>query len=336
MSKHAPTEDVHISRAHVQIPEEVSQRLALEQTTHAIVSPNPLLPVAVAAPGLALFVKEDNVQAQAVDHAALHERNDVYIPADPSAFAELGVDVWEEAGRDDGRHHVRDEGVHREGEENLMGVQRKSREAEEVGDVLEGFLQRGGRLDGVRVEHDGGGSGEGERRPDVCAELWIGGRVLESSLQHGGQQDGITSGGQREQSRDERGQSRTRFGCVLLNHMPLGGGPRLMPSGSKPKLCVVCAVSEDSKNASCVDRSIFRGGMGIFASIHIKSVGMCSPKTHESPLLLVQVSYDILVQLSWGLVDLMSARVCYGVPVIAECQQSVRRTISQSGHLWWL
>jgi hypothetical protein len=203
MSKHAPTEDVHISRAHVQIPEEVSQRLALEQTTHAIVSPNSLLPVAVAAPGLALFVKEDDVQAQAVDHAALHERDDVYIPADPGAFAELGVDVWEETGRDDGRHHVRDESVHRKSEDDLMSVQRKSWEAEEVGDVLEGFLQRRRRLDGVWVEHDGGGSGEGRRRPDVGAKLWIGERVLESSLQHGGRRGGITSGGQREQSSDE-------------------------------------------------------------------------------------------------------------------------------------
>jgi hypothetical protein len=203
MSKHAPSEDVHISRAHVQIPEEVSQCLALEQTTHAIVSPDSLLPVAVAAPSLALFVKEDDIQAQAVDHTALHERHDMHIPADPGAFAELGVDVWEETGRDDGRHHVRDESVHREGEENLMSVQRKSREAKEIGDVLEGFLQRGGRLDGIRVEHDGGGSGEGKRRPDVGAELWIDERVLERSLQHGGRRRGITSGGQREQSIDE-------------------------------------------------------------------------------------------------------------------------------------
>ena len=156
MSKHAPAEDVHISRAHVQIPEEVAQGLALEQTAHAIVSPDPLLPVAVAAPVLALFVKQDDVQAQAVDHAALHEGDDVHIPADPGAFAELGVDVGEEAGGEDGRHHAGDEGVHREGEEDLMSVERESRQAKEVGDTLEDGLQRGGRLDGIRVEHAGG------------------------------------------------------------------------------------------------------------------------------------------------------------------------------------
>ena len=156
MSKHAPAEDVHISRAHVQIPEEVAQGLALEQTAHAIVSPDPLLPVAVAAPVLALFVKQDDVQAQAVDHAALHEGDDVHIPADPGALAELGVDVGEEAGGEDGRHHVGDEGVHRQGEEDLMSVERESRQAKEVGYTLEDGLQRGRRLDGIRVEHAGG------------------------------------------------------------------------------------------------------------------------------------------------------------------------------------
>ena len=156
VSKHAPSKDMHVSRAHVQIPEEVSQGLALEKTTHAIISPNPLLPVAVAAPGLALFVEEDDVQAQAVDHTALHEGDDVHIPADPGALAELGIDVGEEAGGEDGRYHVRDEGVHRKGEENLMSVERKSGQAEEVGDALEDGLQRGRRLDGVRVEHGGG------------------------------------------------------------------------------------------------------------------------------------------------------------------------------------
>lgn len=153
MSKHAPAKDVHVSRAHVQIPEEVAQGLALEQTAHAIISPDALLPVAVAAPGLALLVEEDDIQAQAVDDAALHEGDDVHIPADAGAFAELGVDVGEEAGGDDGRHHVGDEGVEREGEEDLMGVQREGGQAEEVGDALEGGLQRNGRLDGVRVEH---------------------------------------------------------------------------------------------------------------------------------------------------------------------------------------
>lgn len=157
MSKHAPAKDVHISGAHVQIPKEVAQGLALEQTTHAIVSPDSLLPVAVAAPGLALFVKQDDVQAQAVDHAALHEGDDMHIPADPGALAELGIDVGEEAGGEDGRHHVGDEGVHREREEDLMGVERESRQAKEVGDALEDSLQRGRRLEGIRVEHAGGG-----------------------------------------------------------------------------------------------------------------------------------------------------------------------------------
>ena len=156
VSKHAPAEDVHISRAHVQIPEEVAQSLALEQTTHAIVSPDSLLPVADAAPGLALFVKQDDIQAQAVDHAALHEGDDVHIPADPGALAELGVDVGKEAGGEDGRHHIRDEGVHRKGEEDLMSVERESRQAKEVGDALEDGLQRCRRLDGIRVKHAGG------------------------------------------------------------------------------------------------------------------------------------------------------------------------------------
>ena len=156
MSKHAPAKDVHVSRAHVQIPEEVAQSLALEQATHAIVSPDSLLPVAVAAPILALFVEQDDVQAQAVDHAALHERDNVHIPADPGALAELGVDIGEEAGGEDGRHHIRDEGVHRKGEEDLMSVERESRQAKEVGDVLEDGLQRCRCLDGIRVKHAGG------------------------------------------------------------------------------------------------------------------------------------------------------------------------------------
>jgi hypothetical protein len=156
--KHAPAKDVHISRAHVQIPKEVAQCLTLEQTTHAIISPDPLLPVAVAAPGLALFVEEDDVQAQAVDHATLHEGDDVHIPTDLGALAELGVGIGKEASGEERRHHICDESIHRKGEEDLMSVQRQSWQAEEVGDVLEGGLQRGGRLDGVRVEH-GGSSG---------------------------------------------------------------------------------------------------------------------------------------------------------------------------------
>ena len=80
----------------------------------------------------------------------------MHIPADPGAFAELGVDVGEEAGGEDGRHHAGDEGVHREGEEDLMSVERESRQAKEVGDTLEDGLQRGRRLDGIRVEHAGG------------------------------------------------------------------------------------------------------------------------------------------------------------------------------------
>lgn len=156
VSKHAPAKDVHISGAHVQIPEEVAQSLALEKTAHAIVSPDSLLPVAVGAPILTLFVEQDDVQAQAVDHAALYERDDVHIPANPGAFAELGVDVGEEAGGENGRHHVGDEGVHRKGEKDLMGVKRQSRQAKEVSDLLEDSLQRSRRLDGIRVEHAGG------------------------------------------------------------------------------------------------------------------------------------------------------------------------------------
>lgn len=156
VSKHAPAKDVHISRAHIQIPEEVAQGLALEKTAHAIVSPDSLLPVAVGAPVLALLVEQDDVQAQAVDHAALHEGDNMHIPADLGAFAELGVDVREEAGGEDGRHHIGDEGVHRKGEENLMRVQRESRQAKEVCDALKDGLQRSRRLDGIRVEHAGG------------------------------------------------------------------------------------------------------------------------------------------------------------------------------------
>lgn len=124
MRKHTPAENVHISRAHVQIPEEVAQRLTLKQAAHTIVSPDPLLPVVRAAPGLALLVEKDDVQAQRVDHAALHERDDVHIPANLGALGELGIDVGEQAGGDEGRDDVGDEGVHAEGEENLMSVQR--------------------------------------------------------------------------------------------------------------------------------------------------------------------------------------------------------------------
>lgn len=213
MSKHAPAEDVHISRAHVQIPEEVSQGLALKQAAHAIVSPDSLLPVDVAAPGLALFVEEDDVQAQAVDHTALHERDDVHIPADPGAFAELGVDLWEETGGEEGRDDVRDEGVERKGEQDLMRMQRERWQTKEAGDAHRDGLERGGRLDGVRVEH-----GCTDGRPGMGAKVGIGLGVLsKGSRQHGGHRWVITSGGLREQTEDETAQSRTRFGCVLLN-----------------------------------------------------------------------------------------------------------------------
>lgn len=155
MREHTPAEDVHISRAHVQIPQEVAQRLALEQAAHAIIAPDSLLPVVRAAPGLALLVEEDDIQAERVDQAALHERDDVDIPADSGALAELRVRLGAQAGGEDGRDDVSDERVQRKGEEDLVRVQRQSRQAEEVADLLEDGLQRGGRLDGIRVEHVG-------------------------------------------------------------------------------------------------------------------------------------------------------------------------------------
>ena len=154
--EHAPTKNVHISRAHVQIPEEVAQRLALKQAAHTVISPDPLLPVVRAAPGLALLVEEDHVQTQGVYHAALHERDNVHVPADARALGEFGIDVREQAGGDEGRDDVGDEGVHAEREEDLMSVEWQRRQTKDVGDLLYGCLQCCRRLDGVRVEHGGG------------------------------------------------------------------------------------------------------------------------------------------------------------------------------------
>lgn len=140
MREHAPAENVHISRAHVQIPQEVSKRKALQKTAHAIVAPDPLLPVVIAAPGLALLIKEDDVQAQGVDQAALGERDDVHIPADAGAAVEIGVGLRAQAGGEDGRDDVGDEDVEAECEQDLVCVQRQRGQAEEVGDVLEGRL----------------------------------------------------------------------------------------------------------------------------------------------------------------------------------------------------
>lgn len=153
MRKHTPAEDVHVSRAHVQIPKEVSKRETLQQTAHAIIAPDSLLPVVVAAPGLALFVEEDDIQAEGVDQAALHERDDMHIPANASATVEVRVGLRAEAGREDGRDDVRDEDVEGEGKQDLVGVQRKRRQAEEVGDMLESSRQGCGSLDGVWIEH---------------------------------------------------------------------------------------------------------------------------------------------------------------------------------------
>jgi hypothetical protein len=79
--------------------------------------------------------------------------------------------------------------------------------------------------------------------------------------------------------------------------------------------------------------------MGIFNSIHIKSVGqvgICSAETYERLLSLVQISNDILVQLSWRFVDLVTTRINNGIAIVAKWQHTARRTISQSRHLWWL
>jgi hypothetical protein len=74
------------------------------------------------------------------------------------------------------------------------------------------------------------------------------------------------------------------------------------------------------KNASCIKRStyfVWWSGMGIFNSIHIGSVGICSTETHERLLLLVQVSYDVLVQLPWRFVDLVSTSIYDGIAIVA-------------------
>lgn len=155
MGEHTPAENVHMSRTHVQIPQEVAQGKALQQSTHTIVSPNALFPHVWAAPGLALLIEEDDVQAQGVDEAALHEGDDVHIPADPGSAVEVGIGARAQAGRDEGRNDVGDEYVETEGEDDLMGVQRQSRQSEDVGDTGDGGLQGLGRLDGVGVEHGG-------------------------------------------------------------------------------------------------------------------------------------------------------------------------------------
>lgn len=168
MREHSDTEDMDVSRTHVQVPQEIPQRKALQQSGNAIVAPDSLFPIVRVTPGLALLIEEDDIQTQGVDEAALHERDDVHIPADPSAGVEVSVGLRTEVVRDEGRNDVGDEDVEAKSKEDLVGVQGKCWQAASVGEVLDGGAQGCGRPDGVRVEHGeslpGGGAGQRMRR----------------------------------------------------------------------------------------------------------------------------------------------------------------------------
>lgn len=176
MREHSHAEDLDVPRAHVQVPKEVSQCKALQQSGHAIIAPDSLLPVVGIAPSLALLIEEDHVQAESVDEATLHERDDVHIPADPGAAVELPVSLRAETVGDERRDDVGDEGVETKSEENLVGVQRKGGQSAQVGDVLEGRSHGDGRLNWVGIEHGAGlPDGDGRQRRGG-GMVWAGAR----------------------------------------------------------------------------------------------------------------------------------------------------------------
>lgn len=142
-------EDVHVPRGDDEIPQEVASSKALDHTACASVSPYALLPGHV----LPVIVNEHDPECNGVDEAALDKRHDMRVPADLPSVRELGIDVREEDGGEDGRNRIVDDSVQKAAGQDFMYVEGQRREAEEVGDGLDGVLDPWDRLYGERVLH---------------------------------------------------------------------------------------------------------------------------------------------------------------------------------------
>ena len=126
MRQHPHPKNLHVLRAHDQIPEEVAQREALAQTAQAIITVYPHLPDLVISPLLALLVEPDRVETERIDNACLHKANHVDVPVEFRAAREARVGVGTYARADQWGDDVAGERVEEGGEEDLVRVERES------------------------------------------------------------------------------------------------------------------------------------------------------------------------------------------------------------------
>lgn len=142
-------ENVKVQTGYNQIPKEVASGQCLDETGSASIAPYALLPVHV----LAFVVDEHNPDGHAVDQGTLHKGHDMGVPIQALPARKLRVVLRREQVREERRYRVEDDRVEERGGQNLVDVQRKRREDEEVGHRLDGRGQPGNRREEEGVLH---------------------------------------------------------------------------------------------------------------------------------------------------------------------------------------
>lgn len=118
MEEHADTEHPDMYGAHDQVVDEVSDAKGLDQATGTSISENALC----GGHGPALLIDVHNPQRGGIDDDALNERDDMDIPVQLGAAAQLGIGLRKEDRRQPRRDERVDDLVKDKGENDFMGM----------------------------------------------------------------------------------------------------------------------------------------------------------------------------------------------------------------------
>lgn len=162
VGQEAEAKDVEEAQGRDKVPQEVAGGHGLDEARGAVVGPDALLPVHLAA----LVIVPHDVEGQEVDKGALDDGHDVRVPVDLFRPRVPRVVAREPPCRHDGRHDEVDEGVEERGREHLVDVQRQRVHAEAVGPWLDGRAERRDGRKRERIPHG--------FRLSVCVRVAVG------------------------------------------------------------------------------------------------------------------------------------------------------------------